>query len=246
MKKLSFFIVMFVIISNEIFAQVSVNDDGSVPDPSAMLDIKSTSKGFLPPRMTTAQRDLIPSPAAGLTIYNTTHNCNETYNGSTWIGNSHYIGESFGGGIVFYVYDNGQHGLIAATADQSAGVQWNDSYYNYCNRIRNDGIFIGRINTDSIIEREGLGTYAAIICAQYLGGGFGDWYLPSEIELGLLREQKAVVGGFLGNGGFYWSSTEQNANFARGQWITPWGAGGSGASTDGKGGLNFVRAIRAF
>ncbi len=39
---------------------------------------------------------------------------------------AHYIGESYGGGIVFYVYDNGRHGLIAATSDQSTSLVWTD------------------------------------------------------------------------------------------------------------------------
>jgi hypothetical protein len=42
--------------------------------------------------------------------------------GSVSNGTTHYIGESYGGGIVFYVYDGGQHGLIAATDDQSTGI----------------------------------------------------------------------------------------------------------------------------
>jgi hypothetical protein len=42
------------------------------PNASAQLDITSTTRGFLPPRMTTTQRDAISSPAAGLVIYNTT------------------------------------------------------------------------------------------------------------------------------------------------------------------------------
>jgi hypothetical protein len=42
------------------------------PSASAQLDITSTTRGFLPPRMTTTQRDAISSPAAGLVIYNTT------------------------------------------------------------------------------------------------------------------------------------------------------------------------------
>jgi hypothetical protein len=88
----------------------------------------------------------------------------------------HTIGESYGGGIVFYVYDNGQHGLIAATADQSAGIQWYNGTYIMCNAVRNDGISTGRINTDSIIAKQGGGNYAAAICAKYLGGGFGDWF----------------------------------------------------------------------
>jgi hypothetical protein len=42
------------------------------PAASALMDLTSTTKGFLPPRMTTTQRDAISSPAAGLLIYNTT------------------------------------------------------------------------------------------------------------------------------------------------------------------------------
>ncbi|MEM0993918.1 MAG: hypothetical protein AAGI49_12845, partial [Bacteroidota bacterium] len=52
-------------------AQIGINSDGSAPDPSAMLDVKSTTKGFLTPRMTEAQRDAILTPATGLLIYQT-------------------------------------------------------------------------------------------------------------------------------------------------------------------------------
>lgn len=51
---------------------------------SSKLTVTSTTQGFLPPRMTTAQRDLISSPAAGLIIYNTSTNKHQGYNGSTW------------------------------------------------------------------------------------------------------------------------------------------------------------------
>ncbi|MHC1775001.1 MAG: tail fiber domain-containing protein [Lentimicrobium sp.] len=50
---------------------VAINSDNSPPDPSAMLDVKSTTKGVLVPRMTFAQRNAIVSPAAGLMIYQT-------------------------------------------------------------------------------------------------------------------------------------------------------------------------------
>ena len=53
---------------------------------SAILQADSTTKGFLPPRMTTAQRDAIASPAAGLTIFNTTTNALNIYNGTSWAG----------------------------------------------------------------------------------------------------------------------------------------------------------------
>lgn len=51
---------------------------------SAIVNIESTTQGFLPPRMTTAQRDAIVSPAAGLVIYNTSTNTHQGYNGTTW------------------------------------------------------------------------------------------------------------------------------------------------------------------
>jgi hypothetical protein len=54
------------------------------PDPSAALEVKSTSKGLLPPRMSQAQRDGIATPAAGLTIYNTDTNKLNTWNGTSW------------------------------------------------------------------------------------------------------------------------------------------------------------------
>jgi hypothetical protein len=56
--------------SSSVFSQVGIGT--TTPDPSAELDVTSTSKGFLLPRMTTAQRTAISTPAAGLVIYNTT------------------------------------------------------------------------------------------------------------------------------------------------------------------------------
>lgn len=52
-------------------AQVSVSSDGSSSHPSAILDIKSTSKGVLLPRMTKSEREAILNPAEGLLIYQT-------------------------------------------------------------------------------------------------------------------------------------------------------------------------------
>ena len=53
-------------------------------DPSAALEIDSTTKGFLPPRMTTVQRNAITSPAEGLLIYNTSTQKINFYNGTLW------------------------------------------------------------------------------------------------------------------------------------------------------------------
>jgi hypothetical protein len=55
------------------------------PNASAQLDVVSTTKGFLPPRMTTTQRNAIASPAAGLQVFDTTLNMMSYYNGTIWI-----------------------------------------------------------------------------------------------------------------------------------------------------------------
>lgn len=233
--------------------RMTITNEGNVgigttgPATSAALEVASTTKGFLPPRMTTTQRSAITSPATGLTIYNTSKNCNETYNGSSWICNTHYIGESYGGGIVFYVYDNGQHGLIAATADQSTGITWR----NGTSRITGtsgDGINSGNMNTAMIIATQMAdnqsGNFAAKVCADYsvtVGGvNYGDWYLPSLTELIYLYIQKDVIGGFTTD--TYWSSTEFDTDRAWGQLFNL-------GSQDKifKSSINLrVRAIRAF
>ena len=54
------------------------------PNTSCLVDITSTTKGFLPPRMTTTEKNAIASPAAGLVVYDSTTNKLCCYNGSTW------------------------------------------------------------------------------------------------------------------------------------------------------------------
>ncbi|MBK7214956.1 MAG: putative metal-binding motif-containing protein [Bacteroidales bacterium] len=85
MKRLVQFYLVFITLFSISYAQVSVNTDGSSPDNSAMLDIKSDSKGLLIPRMTTSQRDMVSSPAIGLLIYNTSTLSFDYYTGSGWI-----------------------------------------------------------------------------------------------------------------------------------------------------------------
>ena len=63
-----------------ITAQVGINDNNAQPDASAMLDVKSTTKGILIPRMTTTERNAISSPATGLMIYNTSTSAFNFYN----------------------------------------------------------------------------------------------------------------------------------------------------------------------
>jgi uncharacterized protein (TIGR02145 family) len=63
---------------------VSLNTSGQAADVSAILDVSSTSKGLLIPRMTTFQRNNIDSPAISLLIFNSTTNCFEAYVNGQW------------------------------------------------------------------------------------------------------------------------------------------------------------------
>ncbi len=67
-------------------ALIEENGSAGSPNASALLDVQSTVKGVLLPRMTTTQRNAIASPATGLEIYNTTTNRKEIYNGTFWQG----------------------------------------------------------------------------------------------------------------------------------------------------------------
>ncbi|MCX6304407.1 MAG: hypothetical protein NT040_05530 [Bacteroidetes bacterium] len=87
MKKFTLFtFYVSILLFSSIYAnaQVAVNADGSAPDGSAMMDVKSSQKGFLPPRMNTSQRNSIQAPAEGLVIYNTDEKTLNIFNGNSW------------------------------------------------------------------------------------------------------------------------------------------------------------------
>ena len=93
---LSFAGIIFL-ITVHLSAQVAVTTDGSLPDISAMLDVKSTTKGFLPPRVALTAVNVaapVASPATGLFVYNTATSGNLPdnvipgyyyWNGTRWI-----------------------------------------------------------------------------------------------------------------------------------------------------------------
>lgn len=85
LKKLNCALVtLFMFFTLGLGAQVGINNDSSSPDPSAMLDIKSTDKGILIPRMNTAQRTAIASPATGLLVFDSETESFWFYNGNEW------------------------------------------------------------------------------------------------------------------------------------------------------------------
>lgn len=71
--------------------RLTIKNNGNVgigttnPEASVILDLTANNKGFLPPRLTTAQRDALNPKPAGLTVYNVTTNCMEFWNSSEWV-----------------------------------------------------------------------------------------------------------------------------------------------------------------
>jgi len=79
-------LALFLMLNLLLYSQVAINIDGSNPDGSAMLDVKSTAKGMLVPRMTKTQRDAIGSLATGLIIYQTDNTPGfYYYSGTNWV-----------------------------------------------------------------------------------------------------------------------------------------------------------------
>lgn len=137
------------------------------------------------------------------------------------------IGDFAQGGIVFYVDQKGQHGLVCAKSDQDggSGMRWYAGIYGNT-RARGDGPYAGEANTSIIIASSvAIGidgsTFAARICNELriIEGGktYSDWYLPSKYELNLMHQHKATINALAtDNGGsafvsfIYWSSTESH------------------------------------
>ena len=87
----------FLSLYTTIQAQVKIGDNPTEINTSAELEIESTDKGILLPRLTTAQRDAISEPAEGLLIYNIETKCLEFFNEAEWVNNCNYIEEPVSG-----------------------------------------------------------------------------------------------------------------------------------------------------
>lgn len=132
---------------------------------------------------------------------------------------SHYIGELYGGGIIVYLWKEAgvEKGLIASLADLTNSgpvglLPWTTPAFQGVTCAGAVNQIDGSINTAAIVAQAGAGsTYAAGICDAYAGGGFTDWYLPSDFELKLCLDSAFVVNNVLPSGAFvggYWSSNQ--------------------------------------
>jgi hypothetical protein len=194
----------------------------SSPDASAQLEVTSTTKGLLPPRMTSSQRDGILNPAAGLVVFNITSQCLNYYSGTAWIATCGNLSSS--GDNNNWVFDGGgdwnNQGLdsIHVNGDwlyvhpsdhaSNPGVQW-ETTSNDISQVEDTDA--GHTNTiiANILQSD---VRAIEICDTSTISGFTDWFLPAKDELNIMVAKKDSLTNF--TSGIYWSSTQYNSNSA--------------------------------
>jgi Protein of unknown function (DUF1566) len=156
------------------------------------------------------------------------------------------VGQSYGGGIIFYVDGTGQHGLISSTSDQSTTNIWSNGSL-IVTGATGTAVGTGQSNTTTIVTQQGPGTYAASTCNNLVLNGYSDWFLPSKDELNLMYINLASqgLGSFSVSGNWYWSSSEFSWN---GAWVQRFSNGFQQDvwKTETGPPAVHVRAIRAF
>jgi hypothetical protein len=152
---------------------------------------------------------------------------------------THYVGESYGGGLVFYVDEEGKHGLITATIDKITRKQQKSETYIITNHAR-DGITTGKFNTDRINAIKSAGVDDAQEFENYQVANLSDWYLPTRYDLIKLYRNRAVIGGYsdFAKG---WKSTEVSSV---NEWYRSFVTGGD--FSNGKDDAVYIRVIREF
>jgi len=164
---------------------------------------------------------------------------------------THYLGEAFGGGIVYHLWKDNlgqEHGLIVDINDLSLNETWSNITGNQVGSAQSTWNGLG--NSNAIAAQPGHVSSAASLCLNSTNGGQTDWYLPSIDELSVLWQNRFIVNKSLSSvggstplpiTGTIWSSTEWNYMFA-------WMFGFTDASTSFavKTNAMSVRAVRSF
>jgi len=166
------------------------------------------------------------------------------------ITNNFKIGQKHEGGIIFYIDDSGQHGLIAAPFDQAyREADWGCHGVDFLG-ASDTAIGSGLQNTLDIIDALNQSddcvpnNPAALLCVNLSIDGFSDWYLPSMEELKLMHEHREIIGGF--GLDFYWSSSEFNNIWTRVRFFSEIESEFDGDWNAGKRNPHSVRAVRSF
>ena len=164
---------------------------------------------------------------------------------------THYIGEEFGGGVIFHLWkDNAgvEHGLIVDKTDLSTAQVWSNIDQTLIGPSAQSS-WDGLSNSNAIVGQAGHTSSAAALCLNSTNGGQNDWYLPSVQELNMLwnnyytvaRSLTQISGATQLQPAYYWSSTEYNNGYA---WNFTFFSGSAG--TNNKVFTYYVRAVRAF
>ena len=153
------------------------------------------------------------------------------------------IGDTYQGGIIFYLDGNGG-GLIAAPSDQATVNDFPDWGCIGSPILGADGLAVGTGAQNTIDIENGCTTSgtAADICSNLVLGGFSDWFLPSIGELEIMYLNIGTgsnIGNFVSTK--YWSSTEKDDTYAW-SWEFSSGYQDYNSKTSNK----YLRAIRAF
>ncbi len=155
------------------------------------------------------------------------------------------IGDTYAGGIIFFLDGSGCHGLVAKATNEPVTYQWSSTNFN--TYAIASGIYGGAQNTKKSIAKAGAAAStcpAASVCDNLTSGGYTDWYLPSKDELDMMYVNLHMQG----LGGFanvsYWSSTELDSNVGNDAWLQVFNYGYQ--FNDAKNFSTYVRAVRAF
>jgi hypothetical protein len=123
---------------------------------SAIFNITSTTKGFLPPRMTTIQKNAISSPATGLTVYDTDYNRLEVYNGSAWVS----LGNVSWGSIT---------GTLSGQTDLQNALNLKQNQINGTGIVKANGTTISYDNNTYLTTSSASSTYAPLASPSLTG-----------------------------------------------------------------------------
>lgn len=166
-------------------------------------------------------------------------------------GFTHYIGEQFGGGVIFHLWKDTvgvEHGLIVALTNQSTSQVWSNVPSTAVGTLA-QSVWDGLSNSNAIVGQAGHTGSAAKLCLDLVSGGQSDWYLPSMQELNMLWNNYYTVARILSqisgatqlSNNYYWSSSEYGYYTA---WNFSFSLGYQGEGN--KYNYSCVRAVRAF
>jgi len=150
-------------------------------------------------------------------------------------------GKSYAGGLIFYLNTSDGSGFVSASSDQSTGIPWwNGSYIS--TGATGTAIGTGQTNTTTIVNAQGVGSYAAQLCDDLSLNGYSDWFLPSKDELNAMYTNLYQAGlcGFPSF--YYWSSSEHSSTQAWAQYFQS----SIYQNEEPKQAADGVRAVRAF